>query len=30
MGIEDEDFLKIVKEIEVEEKKLLVHPLFQV
>lgn len=30
MGIDDEDFLKIVKEIEVEEKKLVSHPLFQV
>ncbi|XP_024386921.1 DExH-box ATP-dependent RNA helicase DExH10 [Physcomitrium patens] len=29
MGIDDEDFLKIVKEIEVEEKKLVSHPLFQ-
>jgi len=30
MGIDDKDFLKIVKEIEIEEKKLLAHPLFQV
>ncbi|KAG0627922.1 hypothetical protein M758_2G238400 [Ceratodon purpureus] len=29
MGIDDEDFVKIVKEIEVEEKKLLAHPLFK-
>ncbi|KAL2630865.1 hypothetical protein R1flu_015551 [Riccia fluitans] len=28
MGIEDEDFVKIVREIEEEEKKLIAHPLF--
>ncbi|BBN07456.1 ATP-dependent RNA helicase DOB1 [Marchantia polymorpha subsp. ruderalis] len=28
MGIQDEDFVKIVKEIEEEEKKLVAHPLF--
>lgn len=30
MGIDDEDFLNIVKEIAAEEKKLFAHPLFQV
>lgn len=30
MGIDDEDFLNIVKDIAAEEKKLLAHPLFQV
>lgn len=30
MGIDDEDFMKIVREIESEEKKLIAHPLFQV
>ena len=30
MGIDDEDFLNIVKDIAAEEKRLLAHPLFQV